>query len=199
MEYGYEDDDYQEGGDNALPDLQWNDEFYDAVDQSIYRAVGEAMPPLEQRLTQRIDQALACLTALPRAPTPQWAAPTPQTTTPDTGPPPPKHPRNAGMDADADAFDSLKKALLASQPLTLPSDAVVPPLDPSSFDDATPGPPQPAIGSPQAVSDMFDPDEIVRPTGLQRIKLRSMWPCVSANLWRAPVPRWMTRSPSRRI
>lgn len=55
MEHEY----YEE--EDSLAYLQWDEQFYDAVDNSIYKAVSEVMTPMEQRLAERIDQACSRL------------------------------------------------------------------------------------------------------------------------------------------
>lgn len=152
MEGDYYDDSL--GEDNALSSLQWNENFYEAVDDSIYRAVGEAMAPLEERLTTKIDQAMAHLASLQVATPPPASMNFPETA---SSPPSAKRLRDSGMDTPA--FDRVKKAFLATNP-AVPT-ALQPPV--------TPVPPQPGPSCPDNahqstdVSDMFDPEDIVHP------------------------------------
>lgn len=80
-----------------LADMPWGDAFYEAVDTSIYKAVDQAITPLEDRLSRQIEQAFERLERQVAAP-PQ----APATSAQDTlGSPPPKRPRESGVDADA--------------------------------------------------------------------------------------------------
>lgn len=130
----YEDD--SQGVEDPMADLPWDEDFYDAVDASIYWAVEEAMNPLEERLSRQIAQAFANFTPQTVAPAPsnaQGSAPAPQVPVE----PPAKRTREAGVDLDA--FDRLRQAFLATQP-ALPPSLPSPPQKDSGDPDNLPGP-----------------------------------------------------------
>lgn len=94
--------------------LPFDDDFYDAVDASIYRCVTEVVGPMEQRLTDRLVAECAKLAHV--------AAPGPSS---EVDPPPPKRPhtqegQEGAHGVDKDAFERLRAAFLAKEPLCPP-------------------------------------------------------------------------------
>lgn len=85
----YDDDRaYDEQWEEApLQALQWDDDFYNKVDDSIFKAVEQAMGPLEDRLARRIDQASERMARVAPAPS---ADPTCGGSSADLQPPPAK-------------------------------------------------------------------------------------------------------------
>lgn len=86
MEPLYDDQGEEE---DPLSGLPWDDEFYDAVDASIHRAVAEAMSPLEERLSRQIAQACDRLAGSIPAASPTMPS---VTSLPDSQPPPANRP-----------------------------------------------------------------------------------------------------------
>lgn len=117
---------YEDEPQGALP---FDDDFYEAVDASIFRCVNEVVTPMEQRLTDRIVAECAKLAQA------HSAGPAVPTVSPSE--PPPKKPCvEEAQGVDKDAFERLREAFFAKE-------SVPPPVPASSGTRDSPPPPPP--------------------------------------------------------
>ncbi|KAJ1142942.1 hypothetical protein NDU88_009254 [Pleurodeles waltl] len=155
-------------------ELTDDEEFFDAVDASIYRVVSEAIGPLEDRLSQQRAHECAKFTASSLTPSaPPMSFNDSQSSTMVATPA--KRSHEAGVDHNI--FDCVKNSLLslADSSLSLDSQSLSPSLhhtDSSGAQDDDAGPSRPWLPSnsqstPQEstsdVADMLDPDDIIHP------------------------------------